>query len=181
MSPGLPIDTRNAEQPSERTAATATNSIDIDRQSDSGKCTPPERLRDSHAPTLTDLDAGAYLRHHRCSRCGHLSSTCKSDIIPGDEKTELRDEKSYLITEFDGPDDPDNPKNFSSLRKVLIVALTSSCTFCVSFASSIFSTCTEATAAEFGVSEEVMILGVSLYVLGFAFGKAFLQTSPEKF
>lgn len=44
-------------------------------------------------------------------------------------------------------------------------------TFCVSFASSVFSTATTVTASEFDVSVEVMILGVSLYVLGFAFGK----------
>ena len=38
------------------------------------------------------------------------------------------------------------------------------------FASSIFSAATAAVAAEFGVSSEVGILGVSFYVLGFAFG-----------
>jgi DHA1 family multidrug resistance protein-like MFS transporter len=47
-------------------------------------------------------------------------------------------------------------------------------TFCVSFASSVFSTTTFVTAELFGVSSEVMILGLSLYVLGFAFGKLFL-------
>ena len=42
--------------------------------------------------------------------------------------------------------------------------------FCVSFSSSIFSAAVEVTAQEFNVSGEVTILGVSLYVLGFAFG-----------
>lgn len=38
------------------------------------------------------------------------------------------------------------------------------------FGSSIFSAATTAVGAEFGVSSEVGLLGVSLYVLGFAFG-----------
>lgn len=43
-------------------------------------------------------------------------------------------------------------------------------TFVVTFASSVFSTVVEPTSQEFGVSQEVMILGVSLFVLGFAWG-----------
>lgn len=43
-------------------------------------------------------------------------------------------------------------------------------TFCITFASSVFSTATVPTAIEFGVSNEVMILGTSLFVLGFAVG-----------
>jgi DHA1 family multidrug resistance protein-like MFS transporter len=173
MSLELPLVARNFEQQNESNTGVSTNSIDSDRRSNFGKCPSRERVRDSHAPTLADVDSGTYSRNGRCSQCGHLSSARNSDLAPGDEKTELREEKSYLV-EFDGPDDPDNPKNFSNTRKVLIVALTSSCTFCVSFASSIFSTCTEVTAAEFGVSQEVMILGVSLFVLGFAIGEASL-------
>ncbi|KAK1821871.1 hypothetical protein LTR12_003747 [Friedmanniomyces endolithicus] len=43
-------------------------------------------------------------------------------------------------------------------------------TFCVTFASSVFSPGTLATAREFSVSDEVMVLGTALFVLGFAFG-----------
>jgi len=43
-------------------------------------------------------------------------------------------------------------------------------TFVITFASSVFSTATQPTAQEFGVSTEVMILGTSLFVLGFAVG-----------
>jgi len=38
------------------------------------------------------------------------------------------------------------------------------------FTSSIFSTATRSVAAEYHVSTEVGILGISFYVLGFAFG-----------
>lgn len=43
-------------------------------------------------------------------------------------------------------------------------------TVCVTFGSSVFSTATKQTANKFGVSQDVMVLGVSLFVLGFAFG-----------
>lgn len=41
---------------------------------------------------------------------------------------------------------------------------------CVTFGSSVFSTSTQQTARKFNVSPEVMVLAVSLFVLGFAFG-----------
>jgi len=72
--------------------------------------------------------------------------------------------------DWDGPDDPENPQNWPRSKKWLITMITACLNFVVSFGSSIFSTATEVTAEEFGVSQEVMILGVTLYVLGFACG-----------
>jgi DHA1 family multidrug resistance protein-like MFS transporter len=74
------------------------------------------------------------------------------------------------IVGWDGPNDPENPMNWPRAKKWRITMVTAMMTFCVSFASSVFSTATQVTAVKFGVSLEVMILGVSLYVLGFACG-----------
>lgn len=79
------------------------------------------------------------------------------------------DPKTHIVG-WNGPDDPENPMNFSQAKKWWMTIILAMCTFCVSFASSVFSTATTVTSAEFDVSVEVMILGVSLYVLGFAFG-----------
>lgn len=81
------------------------------------------------------------------------------------------DEPDPNIVGWDGPDDPENPQNWSNARKWWISICTAGLTFVVSFGSSVFSTATAVTAEEFGVSEEVMILGVTLYVVGFACGK----------
>lgn len=43
-------------------------------------------------------------------------------------------------------------------------------TVSVTFASSVFSTAINPTSQKFGVSQEVMVLGTSLFVLGFSFG-----------
>lgn len=48
--------------------------------------------------------------------------------------------------------------------------LVGSLTLTITFASSVFSTANTVTAEEFGVSQEVMVLGTSLFVLGFSFG-----------
>ena len=83
------------------------------------------------------------------------------------------------IVSWDGPNDPENPMNFPRSKKWRITMVTAIMTFCVSFASSVFSTATEVTAVKWGVSLEVMILGVSLYVLGFACGEYHLHTDPS--
>ncbi|KAJ5570009.1 MFS multidrug transporter [Penicillium hispanicum] len=54
-------------------------------------------------------------------------------------------------------------------------------TFCVTFASSVFSAADASTAKEFGVSDEVMILGTSLFVLGYALGPIVFGPLSEVF
>jgi hypothetical protein len=76
-----------------------------------------------------------------------------------------------LLT-WSGPSDPNNPINWAPRRKSMIVLAVSAITFMVSYASSIFSTAVPSVAHEFQTSEEVVILGISLYVLGFALGKS---------
>ncbi|KAI9735398.1 MAG: hypothetical protein M1818_006404 [Claussenomyces sp. TS43310] len=82
---------------------------------------------------------------------------------------------------FDGPDDPGNPQNWSTLRRGCITVMLGLMTLCVTFASSVFSTATVATAELFDVSEEVMILGTSLFVIGFAVGPLIWGPMSEVF
>lgn len=84
------------------------------------------------------------------------------------------EEKDPNLVTWDGDDDPGNPQNFKPWKKWLIACTTGIMTFTVTFASSVFSTATTVTAQEFGVSSEVMILGTSLFVLGFAFGPMYV-------
>jgi hypothetical protein len=76
---------------------------------------------------------------------------------------------------WDGPDDPGNPMNWSRSKKWASTFALGFVTFCVTFASSVFSPGTLAAAHEFDVSPEVMVLGTALYVLGFAFGPVSLN------
>ena len=69
------------------------------------------------------------------------------------------------VVGWDGPDDPQNPHNWKTSKKYTVTVFYASLTFCITFASSIFSTATMVTAKMYGVSNEVMTLGTSLFVL----------------
>lgn len=85
-------------------------------------------------------------------------------------------QKDPNLVEFEGPDDPENPQNMPYWKKWVLTMALSSMTMWITFASSVFSTATMVTAKEFDVSTEVMTLGTSLVVFGFALGP--LMWSP---
>ncbi|KAK6858083.1 MFS multidrug transporter [Apiospora arundinis] len=79
-------------------------------------------------------------------------------------------ENSIITVDWEGPDDPTRPQNWSLARKWTIVTTNSLATFMVSFSSSAFSGSLTQVQEEFKISADVALLGISLYVLGFAFG-----------
>ncbi|KAI1609066.1 major facilitator superfamily domain-containing protein [Exophiala viscosa] len=80
------------------------------------------------------------------------------------------DDKEEFIVEFDGVDDPEHPQNWAFGTKIIMSIILSYITFLASFASAIYSPAIGQVSHEFHVSTEVGVLGLSLYVLGFAFG-----------
>ncbi|KAK5681352.1 hypothetical protein LTR17_027487 [Elasticomyces elasticus] len=79
---------------------------------------------------------------------------------PKDEESafqqyEAHPAKDPNLVEWD-EEDVENPMNMSKARKWRISIITALMTFVVSFGSSVFSTATNVTAEEFGVSSEVM-------------------------
>lgn len=81
------------------------------------------------------------------------------------QRQEQQVERDPNLVEWDGLDDPENPMNWSKSTKWTITMALAFMTFCITFASSVFSTATEVTAKEYGVSVEVTTLGTSLFVL----------------
>ncbi|KAJ3496269.1 hypothetical protein NLG97_g2783 [Lecanicillium saksenae] len=79
------------------------------------------------------------------------------------------------------PEDSYNPFNFSSGRKWMIIGIQATATLAVSFASSAYSGGIREIFIDFGVSQEVAILGVSLFVLGFALGPLLWAPLSEVF
>jgi DHA1 family multidrug resistance protein-like MFS transporter len=79
-------------------------------------------------------------------------------------------EREEYVVEFDGPDDPLHAQNWPMKKKIVVAIVLGYVTLCAAFGSSIFSAAIFSVAAEFNISTEVGILGVSLYVLGFATG-----------
>ena len=81
----------------------------------------------------------------------------------GEDKQQSQWENN--VVGWDGPDDPQNPQNWKKSKKYTVTIFYATLTFCITFASSVFSTATMVTAKKYGVSNEVMTLGTSLFVL----------------
>ncbi|KAK2608941.1 hypothetical protein QQS21_002517 [Conoideocrella luteorostrata] len=100
----------------------------------------------------------------------------KSSVDPGDvEKRNAYSgsgtEADPFVVEFE-KDDPGNPMNWGNFRKWFITTIATLSVFAVTFTSSAYSVSAKEITEEFGVSTEVFIVGVSLFVLGFAIGPA---------
>ncbi len=78
-------------------------------------------------------------------------------------------EESPYVVDF-LPDDPKNPMAFPQGKKWLITILQAISVLAVSFVSTAYSGGIVEVMREFRVSQEVGILGISLFVVGFALG-----------
>ncbi|KAG8625779.1 hypothetical protein KVT40_006180 [Elsinoe batatas] len=85
----------------------------------------------------------------------------------------------YIVTWI--PNDPRNPQNWSGARKWTITAIVAVAALAVAFVSSAYSGGARQIIQEFGISQEVGVLGVSLFVLGFAIGPLLWAPLSEMF
>ncbi|CAJ2507797.1 Uu.00g089830.m01.CDS01 [Anthostomella pinea] len=109
-------------------------------------------------PTRT-LSAGANLAEYTVET--------EPGEIPG--PLEPDGQHHYKLVTFH-PDDPENPKNWSKAYKwycTMVVAITC---FVVAFASSVVTADIPGVVKEFNVSEEVALLSITLFVMGFGIG-----------
>ncbi|KAK5947454.1 hypothetical protein PMZ80_001604 [Knufia obscura] len=86
--------------------------------------------------------------------------------------------KSKKIVTFP-PGDPEDPRNWPEWRKWAVVGAITLVDLTVSWGASGFSPASEKFTEDFHVSAEVGILGLSLYVLGLAFGPMTLAPLSE--
>lgn len=128
--------------------------------------TTPRLSMEQHDPIESGIDAN--IHDKELYQETDVESAPEQPEKPAEK--EIQNDKDPNLVEWDGPDDPENPQNFSNLRKWIITLTMSSMTMWITFASSVFSTATQVTAKEFNVSTEVMVLGTSLVVFGFALG-----------
>lgn len=171
----------------------SANSIPIQHDPNFNTITGEHLYQDSHPqqtleaqqsipPTnKSDKEARSPSDHQLSSSSPAAASSSTSTLNEKDAENDVekntksapplgQEEKDPNVVSFDGPDDPYNPQNWPHGKKWLYAAVLGSMTLCVTFASSVFSTATEVTSMQFGVSTEVMTLGTSLFVIGFAFG-----------
>ncbi|THH03145.1 hypothetical protein EW145_g6492 [Phellinidium pouzarii] len=72
--------------------------------------------------------------------------------------------------------DPDNPNNWPSQKKIGVIAILCSLSFCSVFGSSSYAPGETQIQKTYGVNASVASLGLTVYVLGFAFGPLGVRT-----
>ena len=162
----------------ERTATAATSSTG----SSSSISTADGEQRMSRLNTQRDLERHpTALSRIQTQKSQHLGTVGRSTTTRKSQKPlpnfgagkpfppPLPAMEDYVV-EFDGPDDPLHPQNWPMKRKILVAVMLGYTTLLAAFGSSIFSAATLEVAGYFHVSTEVGVLGLSLYVLGFATG-----------
>ena len=78
--------------------------------------------------------------------------------------------KSITAQDWNGPNDPENPLNWSLSKRMYHTTVPGLMGFIVTLGSSIYTPGLPEIQDEFHVSSTVALLGLSLYVLGLAFG-----------
>ncbi|KAA8649301.1 MFS transporter [Aspergillus tanneri] len=100
----------------------------------------------------------------------------KAAANPGEvEKTNIYNgqgsKEDPFVVEFH-KDDPEDPMNWSQSRKWFITTIVTLSVFAVTLTSSAYSVSANEVIEHFNISTEVFIVGLSLFVLGFAIGPA---------
>ncbi|KAK3056291.1 MFS siderochrome iron transporter 1 [Extremus antarcticus] len=89
------------------------------------------------------------------------------------------EEDPYVVTWIDN--DPRNPMLYSKTKKWSITMMVAVATLAVAFVSSAYSGGANEVIMEFQISQEVFVLGTSLFVLGFAIGPLLWAPLSELF
>lgn len=80
------------------------------------------------------------------------------------------------IIDWDGPDDPENPMNWSQNKKFFVTFEICLLTFAIYIGSAIYTSGLTGIMMEFGVSQTVAILGLTLFVVGYGYVPALRQS-----
>jgi len=91
----------------------------------------------------------------------------------------LLPEREEYVVEFDGHSDPSHAQNWPLRRKIVIASILILDAMAATFASSIFSPAMTAVGQHFHKGREVVTLGTSLFVLGYACGPIIFAPMSE--
>ncbi|KAK4863023.1 hypothetical protein LT330_010605 [Penicillium expansum] len=103
-----------------------------------------------------------------------------TDIEQEPKGTPMREVLQLEIIEFTGPDDPSHPHNWTLRRRVWVSFMLAIFNLVVTISSSIFGTAQKKVAEEFGVSDEVTVLGTSLFLVGYIIGPLIFGPLSER-
>jgi hypothetical protein len=164
----LPTKTKDfGESPSNHDRHPSTSSSSTRVSPEATSSSSPQPLH--RAPTIEDV---VNLPLRTLSNDANLEEytqeTISGQMLRTVRSAAGKDEEYELVTFT--IDDPENPKNWSKAMKwwcTMVVAITC---FVVAFNSAVITANLEGVSEEFGVSEEVALLTITLFVVGFGVG-----------
>ncbi|KAH8168939.1 major facilitator superfamily protein [Sarocladium implicatum] len=160
------VSTASSVQSRNRPGTASRNMSRISTQNDLERH-PTELSRIATARSQHTQTVGGHLRSRTNSRA---SRRPMPNFGAGKPFPPPLPEREEYVVEFDGPEDPLHAQNWPLRKKVVTAIMLGYTTMTSAFTSSIFSSATMVVAAEYGVGDEVGLLGTSFYVLGFATG-----------
>ena len=120
----------------------------------------------SSAETLTNVNTNASTKTNKSSHWKILTThtTISPDVLNHHYPGSGTEDDPYRVEFL--PDDERDPQNFSSLKNWSITLLVAIATLAVAFVSSAYTGGVNQIITGFDTSDEVVVLGVSLFVLG---------------
>ncbi|KAI9672465.1 MAG: hypothetical protein M1817_003231 [Caeruleum heppii] len=106
------------------------------------------------------------------------SSSTSHSTSPDGEKIDPEKGRDYQLIEF-AENDPENPRNWSTRKKFFVTFEICLLTTSVYIGSAIYTAGLEDIMHEFGVSQVAALLGLTLFVAGYAIGPMFLSPLSE--
>ncbi|KAI5288395.1 hypothetical protein KEM54_005239 [Ascosphaera aggregata] len=103
-----------------------------------------------------------------------------SGLIPKRTKTKDGKEEEWELVTWK-QNDPENPRNWSKARKWYITMSVAWTCFIVAFCSAVVTADFEDVQATFGVSQEVALLTITVFVVGFGVGPMVFAPASEMF
>lgn len=151
------------------------SSSPVSMMNDRIRSTMTDRIRDTLASSTSTLafvdDDEKKVERDELSRAQKHDEENPSAPAQSNSNAKPKDDERpdpFLVTWEEN--DPKNPYNWTLRHKAWITFQLGMLALAASLGSSIIAPAERAISEEFGVSQEVAVLSISLYVLGFAFG-----------
>jgi hypothetical protein len=126
--------------------------------------------RISHKETRKDPELDVNLPYRTLSATANLEEyTTEKPLGEIEGPIEPDGKKHYKLVTFT-PNDPENPKNWSKAFKWYVTMVVAVTCFVVAFCSSVITADIAGVQKEFDVSEEVALVSISIFVVGFGLG-----------
>ncbi|KAI8630287.1 major facilitator superfamily domain-containing protein [Xylariaceae sp. FL1651] len=141
--------------------------VDLANSSDSPSLSPASTLEGTMEPRQSyDVNLPNRTLTNEANLAEYIVEV-PSGEIPGPPQS--NGGRRYRLVTF-RPGDPENPKNWSKAYKWYITMVVAITCFVVAFASSVITADIAGPTKEFGVSDEVGLLSITLFVVGFGIG-----------